>query len=90
LPDSLGAIYQNGKNIPKNHRIYQIAINYDKKSQNRPNGHIIYQRLSLQDPSKFTQIGIFGLKICHLATLLPMLQKSQQLQFAFFLSAKKT
>jgi hypothetical protein len=23
----------------------------------------------LQDPPKFTQIGIFGLKICHLATL---------------------
>jgi hypothetical protein len=25
--------------------------------------------LILQDPPKFTQIGIFGLKICHLATL---------------------
>jgi hypothetical protein len=24
----------------------------------------------LQDPPKFTQLGIFGLKICHLATLL--------------------
>jgi hypothetical protein len=24
----------------------------------------------LQDPPKFTQIGIFGLKLCHLATLL--------------------
>jgi hypothetical protein len=23
----------------------------------------------LQDPPKFTQIGIFGLKICHLATV---------------------
>jgi hypothetical protein len=29
----------------------------------------------LQDASKFTQIGIFGLKICHLATLL--LQEGQ-------------
>jgi hypothetical protein len=24
----------------------------------------------LQDPPEFTQIGIFGLKICHLATLI--------------------
>jgi hypothetical protein len=29
----------------------------------------IYQNLSKQDPPKFTQIGIFGLKINHLATL---------------------
>jgi hypothetical protein len=26
----------------------------------RPNGHKIYQYLSLQDAPKFTQIGIFG------------------------------
>jgi hypothetical protein len=26
--------------------------------------------LPLQDPTKFTQIGIFGLKIYHLATLI--------------------
>jgi hypothetical protein len=29
----------------------------------------IYQHFPLQDPPKFTQIEIFGLKICHLATL---------------------
>jgi hypothetical protein len=29
----------------------------------------VYQHLSLQDPPKFTQIEIFGLKIYHLATL---------------------
>jgi hypothetical protein len=34
----------------------------------RPNGHKIYQPLPLQVPPKFTQIMIFGLKICHLAT----------------------
>jgi hypothetical protein len=27
------------------------------------------QHLPLQDPPKFTQSGIFGLKICHLATV---------------------
>jgi hypothetical protein len=35
----------------------------------RKNGRKIYQRLLLQDPPKFTQLGIFGLKIYHLATL---------------------
>jgi hypothetical protein len=34
-----------------------------------PNGYKIYQHLPLQDPPKFTQIGIFGLKIYHLAIL---------------------
>jgi hypothetical protein len=34
----------------------------------RPNDHKIYQHLQLQDPPKFNQIGIFGLKIHHLAT----------------------
>jgi hypothetical protein len=29
----------------------------------------------LQDPQKFNQIGIFGLKIFHLATLLNMCEK---------------
>jgi hypothetical protein len=35
-----------------------------------PNGHKIYQHVPLQDPPKFTQNGIFGLKLYHLATLL--------------------
>jgi hypothetical protein len=33
--------------------------------ENIPNG----QHLPLQDRSKFTLMGIFGLKICHLATM---------------------
>jgi hypothetical protein len=36
----------------------------------RPNGHKIYQDYPLQYPQKFTQIGIFGLKTNHLATLI--------------------
>jgi hypothetical protein len=36
---------------------------------NVPNVHKIYQHLALQVPPKFSQIWIFGLKICHLATL---------------------
>jgi hypothetical protein len=38
-------------------------MNYPK------NGHKIYQHLPSKDPTKLTQIGISGLKICHLATL---------------------
>jgi hypothetical protein len=69
LPYFFGATYQNGKNVPNNKKIYQIATNYTSLPYNRPNGHIKYQIRPLQDPLKCTQIRIFGLKICHLATL---------------------
>jgi hypothetical protein len=51
------------ENIPNGHKIYKIALKYAKS-------HKIYQHLPLQDPTVFTQIGIFGLKIYPLATLL--------------------
>jgi hypothetical protein len=34
-----------------------------------PNGHKIYQHFPFKGPTKYTQIGILGLKINHLATL---------------------
>jgi hypothetical protein len=43
------------------HKIYQRGIKYSKGQWNRPNGHKIYQHLSLQDTPQFTQIGNFGL-----------------------------
>jgi hypothetical protein len=46
--------------IPKQEKIYQMAIKYTNWPQNRPNGNIIYQRLPLQDPPKFTQIVFWG------------------------------
>jgi hypothetical protein len=57
-----GNIYLNWENIPKYYKIFQIVIKYTKWPENIPNGHKIYQHLPLQDPSKFTPIGIFGLK----------------------------
>jgi hypothetical protein len=48
--------------MPDGNKIYQSTVN-------RPNVHKIYQHLPLQEPPKFTQIGISGLKINHLATL---------------------
>jgi hypothetical protein len=53
----------------KTGKMYQIAIKYTKWRENWPNGYTIYHHLPLQDPPKFTQVGIFGLKIYHLATL---------------------
>jgi hypothetical protein len=54
-------------NIPKQEKIYQMAIKYT----NWPGMEIeyVYPHLPLQDPPKFTQIWIFGLKVYHLATL---------------------
>jgi hypothetical protein len=49
-----------------------MAINYAKWPANLPNSHQMDQHLPLQDTPKFTQLGIFGLKVpmYHLATLL--------------------
>jgi hypothetical protein len=46
-----------------------VATKYTKWPHNIPNGHKINQQFPLQDPPKFTQIGIFGLKTNHLAAL---------------------
>jgi hypothetical protein len=55
---------------------YQIAIKYAAKwPKYIPNGHKIYQHLSLHDTPKFTQSWIFGFKIHHLATLLSVQTK---------------
>jgi hypothetical protein len=62
--------YQIEKNIPNDHKLFQMAINYTKWPQNIPDGHKIYQHFPWQGPLKLSQIGIFGLKINHLATLL--------------------
>jgi hypothetical protein len=67
----IGTTYQNGKNISN----YQNIL--DGYELNLPDGRKIDQLsirytnipISLQFPSKFTQNGIYGLKINHLATL---------------------
>jgi hypothetical protein len=69
LPDFLQHT-KSGKFIQNNLKMYQMATKYTKGQKNRPNGHTIYQHLPLQEPPKFTQFGISGLKIFHLATLL--------------------
>jgi hypothetical protein len=46
-----------------------MATKYTKLWQNRANDRKMYHYLPLQVPPIFTKIGIFGLKIKHLATL---------------------
>jgi hypothetical protein len=65
----LDTIYQNERKytkftttLPKGYRIYQMTVKYS-------NDHKIYQHFPFSGPPKFTQIGIFGLKTNHLATL---------------------
>jgi hypothetical protein len=58
------------KNIPNERKLHQRAIKYTKWSQNIPNGHKIYQHSPFQDPPIYTESGIIGMKINHLATLL--------------------
>jgi hypothetical protein len=72
-------------NIPKRVKCHKTvenistkkAIKYVKWLENRPNGHKIYQHLSLQDPPKLTQNGIFGSKRNHLATLVTSAFRAQ-------------
>jgi hypothetical protein len=54
-----------------------MAAKTTKWSYDRPNGHTMYKHLPLQDLTKFTQIGIFGLKIYHLATLASTIRSFQ-------------
>jgi hypothetical protein len=69
LPDFSWSKHTKWENIPNYHKLYLTVITYTKWPYNIPNGHIIYQHYPFQGPPKFTQIGIFGLKINHLATL---------------------
>jgi hypothetical protein len=58
-----------GENVPNYHKLCQMSIKYNKRPQNGRSVRKVYQHLQLQDPPKFTQIWIFGLKTNHLATL---------------------
>jgi hypothetical protein len=69
----LGTKYQNRK------KYNQITIKYNKRPLTGPSAHKIYQHLPLQDPKKFTQIWIFGLKTNHLATLLATINLWQKI-----------
>jgi hypothetical protein len=58
---SLAQTYQSGKNIRNEHKLYQVG-QYTKWALNIPHGHKICQHFPFQDPPKYTQIVIFGMK----------------------------
>jgi hypothetical protein len=64
---------RTAENIPKLPLNYQMAIKQTKRPSYVPNDHRIYRPFQFQCPSKFTQIGNFGLKANHLATLVQAL-----------------
>jgi hypothetical protein len=75
-------IYQMAQNIPNGQTIYQMGKKYTKWAKNIPNGQKIYQMgkkytnifhcKTLQNLPIQIKIGIYGLKICHLATLIKL------------------
>jgi hypothetical protein len=65
----LDEICQNGGKYTKFPLKYQMVIKYTKWPKYISISHYIYQHFLFQGPTKFTQIGIFGLDIFHLAAL---------------------
>jgi hypothetical protein len=67
----LGTTYQNREKytIPTTIK-YTKWIESIQNGKNRSYGHKLYQHRPWLDSPKFTQIGIFGMKIYHLATLM--------------------
>jgi hypothetical protein len=65
----LDTIYQKGGKYTKVPLNVQMVVKCTKWQYYIPNDHKIYQHFPFQGPPKCTQIGIFGLKINHLATL---------------------
>jgi hypothetical protein len=63
IPNGFKNIPNGFKNRPNGLKIDQNGRKIDQ------NGSKIHQHLPLQDPPKFTQKGIFGMEIYHLATL---------------------
>jgi hypothetical protein len=59
---SIGTAYQNRKNVPNHHKIYQMAITYSKVPQNT-------WTFSIPNPFKMYPNWYFGMRICHLAIL---------------------
>jgi hypothetical protein len=67
LPDFFDTIYQNGGKYTTLSLIYKMAQKYTGMSVIYSKGHRICQPFPFQGHPKFIHIGIFGLKIYHLA-----------------------
>jgi hypothetical protein len=70
LPDFSWYNLPKREKYTKREKIYQITAKHTKWPLNISDGHEICQYFEYKGPSKCTQVGIFGTKIYHLATLL--------------------
>jgi hypothetical protein len=50
------------KNVSNDHKVWQTAVKFTKWPHTIPNCHKILQHFQLKGTTRFTQIGIFGLK----------------------------
>jgi hypothetical protein len=57
------------ENVPNEQKMYQNGHKTPQISVNIPDGRKIFQHFPINGTRKFAQIGIFGLKINHQATL---------------------
>jgi hypothetical protein len=81
---------KTGKNVPNEHKMYQMVIKYPKCHQNVSNSCKIYPHFPIYiRPSKFYPNWIFGLKRKHLATLVASLASWAWFQSTKFLHKKK-
>jgi hypothetical protein len=58
------------EHLTNDHKSYQIAIKYTKLPKNT-------KHFQFLGPPKYTKIGIFGMKINHLATLVRLLKHNR-------------
>jgi hypothetical protein len=56
-------------NLPKRWKNIPNDLKITKWPQNITKGHNVYQHIPFQGPHKYTNIGVFGMKIYNLATL---------------------
>jgi hypothetical protein len=87
-------IPKRGK-TPNGHKLYQTVINCAKLIiQNVPNDHKIYKHFPFKGHPKYTRIGMFGIEINNLASLIILLYRFYREKscpkFGLLLSFKKT
>jgi hypothetical protein len=64
----VSTLNQSGEKYTKLTTKYTIRPLNTPNGLNIPNGNKIYRNTPFQGLQNYTRIGIFGLKICHLAT----------------------
>jgi hypothetical protein len=62
------------KNVPNGRKIYRMATKMYQMAVKSTKWPLIYPHFPFLGPPRYTQIGTFGMKIYHLATLIAIEQ----------------